>query len=62
MSGTRAGAWTILLDTEATHADGGARLQGEMRPHFYARSLAQVRQVLESELELRAPVSEPEPE
>lgn len=43
VSGRRAGAYTILLDTEDKYAAADdAQLPGEMRPDALARSLAQV--------------------
>jgi HAD superfamily hydrolase (TIGR01549 family) len=56
VAGNRAGAVTILLDTESEWAGGGdARLVGELRPHFYCTSLAEAAAVLRERLELRPP-------
>ena len=54
-SGRRAGAWTILLDTEDRYEDEGAGLPAEHQPNFYATSLADVQRILESELLLTGP-------
>ncbi|KAL6768498.1 hypothetical protein ACKKBF_B10965 [Auxenochlorella protothecoides x Auxenochlorella symbiontica] len=55
VSGNRAGAWTILLDTEGTHRERGQGLEGDLRPHFYAASMQEVQQILTTELQLPSP-------
>ena len=58
--GNRAGAATILLDTEGQYEGlEDAALGGERRPKFFARSLEEVAAVLLEQVELQAP---PRPE
>ncbi|EFN52132.1 hypothetical protein CHLNCDRAFT_27049, partial [Chlorella variabilis] len=58
--GNRAGAVTILLDEERRWGSV-MELQGEERPHFIARSLGEVQQVLEHHVELLPPAVPPQP-
>ncbi|KAI3426065.1 hypothetical protein D9Q98_008033 [Chlorella vulgaris] len=58
--GNRAGALTILLDEERRW-DSAEQLQGEERPHFIARTLQDVQQLLEQQVELVPPAAEPQP-
>jgi hypothetical protein len=58
--GNRAGALTILLD-EKSQWGSPEELQGEERPHFIARSLHEVQQVLAERLELLPPTRPPQP-
>jgi hypothetical protein len=58
--GNRAGAVTILLD-EQQRWRNPAELPGEQRPHFVARSLREVQQVLQQELVLVPPAAPPQP-
>lgn len=58
--GNRAGALTILLD-EARQWGGVEELPGEERPTFIARSLHEVKQVLEQQLQLVPPEVPPQP-
>lgn len=58
--GNRAGALTILLD-EHRRWDSAEALQGEERPHFLARSLAEVQAVLEQQVQLLPPPRPPQP-
>lgn len=44
--GNRAGATTVLLDTEGMHACRGESMEGEQRPHYYATSLSDVEGIL----------------
>lgn len=59
--GNRAGATTILLDTHETYKGGidDEKLSGELRPDFYAKSLQEVAQILQTQCRLEAP---PKPE
>lgn len=56
VSGNRAGAKTILLDTDGVHADGES-LTGELQPTFIADSLDRVRQLLKHEFHVQPPSS-----
>ena len=58
--GNRAGALTILLD-EKSQWSSPEELHGEERPHFIARSLQEVQQVLAEQLELLPPTRPPQP-
>ena len=58
--GNRAGAVTILLDEQGRWGHGEA-LQGEEQPHFIVRSLREVQQVLEQQLQLLPPPRPPQP-
>lgn len=55
MSGRRAGAWTILLDTEDRYEDKGAELPEEQQPNFYATSLQDVQNILAAQFRLVGP-------
>lgn len=58
--GNRAGALTILLDEHHRWPAADA-LQGEERPHFIARSLHEVKEVLQQEVRLIPPTVPPQP-
>ncbi len=58
--GNRAGALTILLDEHHRWPAADA-LQGEERPHFIARSLHEVKEVLQHEVRLIPSTSQPQP-
>lgn len=58
--GNRAGALTILLDEHQRWPAADA-LQGEERPHFIARSLHEVKEVLQQEVRLIPPTTPPQP-
>ncbi|KAL4436652.1 hypothetical protein ABPG75_003791 [Micractinium tetrahymenae] len=58
--GNRAGALTILLD-EHHRWHSAEALQGEERPHFLARSLADVQAVLQQRIQLLPPPRPPQP-
>lgn len=53
--GNRAGAVTILLDTEGRYS-GPESLQGECRPTVVAKSLSEVHELLQTTFELLPPV------
>lgn len=58
--GNRAGALTILLDQEGRWG-APEELPGEERPHWIARSLADVQAVLSERVELLPPPRPPQP-
>lgn len=58
--GNRAGALTILLD-EDKRWGAAEELQGEERPHFLARTLADVQRVLAEQVQLLPPQHPPQP-
>jgi hypothetical protein len=58
--GNRAGALTILLD-EQQRWEAPEQLQGEERPHFIARTLREVQDILQKAVELVPPSAAPQP-
>ena len=58
--GNRAGALTILLDEHHRWPAADA-LAGEERPHYLARSLHEVKEVLQQEVRLIPPTAPPQP-
>lgn len=58
--GNRAGALTILLDEHHRWPAADA-LEGEERPHFLARSLHEVKEVLQQGVRLIPPTVPPQP-